>query len=78
VNAETIAIGSELLTAFKQDTNSLSITAKLNELGVNVDFKTVVGDRRADLVSAVKIALARADIVVLMGGLGASRCRKTI
>jgi nicotinamide-nucleotide amidase len=70
VNAETIAIGSELLTAFKQDTNSLSITAKLNELGVNVDFKTVVGDRRADLVSAVKIALARADIVVLMGGLG--------
>jgi len=70
MNAEIVAIGSELLTAFKQDTNSLFLTAKLNELGVNVDFKTVVGDRRADLVNAIRIALSRADIVVLMGGLG--------
>jgi len=70
MNAEIVAIGSELLTAFKQDTNSLFLTAKLNELGVNVDFKTVVGDRRTDLVSAIRIALSRADIVVLMGGLG--------
>lgn len=70
MNAETIAIGSELLTAFKQDTNSLVLTGKLNELGVNVNFKTVVGDRRSDLVSAVRIALSRADIVLLMGGLG--------
>jgi nicotinamide-nucleotide amidase len=70
VNAEIIAIGSELLTAFKQDTNSLFLTGKLNELGVNVDFKTVIGDRRSDLVNAIRIALARADIVILMGGLG--------
>ena len=70
MNAEIVAIGSELLTAFRQDTNSLFLTAKLNELGVNVDFKTVVGDRRSDLVSAICVALARADIVVLMGGLG--------
>jgi nicotinamide-nucleotide amidase len=70
VNAEIIAIGSELLTAFKQDTNSLFLTGKLNELGVKVDFKTVVGDRRSDLVSAIKIALSRAQVVVLMGGLG--------
>lgn len=70
MNAEIIAIGSELLTAFKQDTNSLFLTGKLNELGVNVDFKTVVGDRRSDLVNAICIALGRADIVVLMGGLG--------
>jgi nicotinamide-nucleotide amidase len=70
VNAEIVAIGSELLTAFKQDTNSLYLTGKLNELGVNVDFKTVVGDRRSDLVNAIRIALSRADIVVLMGGLG--------
>ena len=70
MNAEIVAIGSELLTAFKQDTNSLFLTAKLNELGVNVDFKTVVGDRRTDLVNAIRISFARADIVILMGGLG--------
>ena len=70
MNAEIIAIGSELLTAFKQDTNSLYLTGKLNDLGINVDFKTVVGDRRSDLVNAIRIALARAEIILLMGGLG--------
>jgi nicotinamide-nucleotide amidase len=70
VNAEIIAIGSELLTPFRQDTNSLYLTQKLNELGVEVNFKTVVGDRRAHLTSAVQVALARVDIVILMGGLG--------
>ncbi|HLJ89877.1 MAG TPA: competence/damage-inducible protein A [Candidatus Angelobacter sp.] len=70
VNAETIAVGTELLTPFRQDTNSLFLTSKLNELGISVDFKTVVGDRRADLVNALQVALARADIVIFMGGLG--------
>src|SRR5215470_3952990 len=70
MNAEIVAIGSELLTAFKQDTNSLFLTAKLNELGVNVVFKTVVGDRRSELVVVVRTVLSRADVVVLMGGLG--------
>ena len=70
MNAEIIAIGSELLTPFRQDTNSLYLTQKLNELGVEVSFKTVVGDRREHLTSAVRIALSRADILLLMGGLG--------
>jgi len=70
VSAEIIAIGSELLTPFRQDTNSLHLTARLNELGVEVNFKTVVGDRRADLVSAARIALSRAGIIIFMGGLG--------
>jgi len=70
VNAEIIAIGSELLTPFRKDTNSLHITGKLNELGVALDFKTVVGDRRSDLVSVARVALSRADIVIFMGGLG--------
>lgn len=70
MNAEIIAIGSELLTPFRQDTNSLYLTQRLNELGVEVSFKTVVGDRRAHLTSAIQIALSRADIVILMGGLG--------
>jgi nicotinamide-nucleotide amidase len=70
VNAEIIAIGSELLTPYRQDTNSLYLTGKLNELGVEVSFKTIVGDRRSDLVSAARIALARADVVIFIGGLG--------
>ena len=70
MNAEIIAIGSELLTPFRQDTNSLFLTAQLNRLGVEVSFKTIVGDRRTDLVSAARIALSRADVVIFMGGLG--------
>ena len=68
--AEIIAIGSELLTPFRQDTNSLFLTEKLNELGVDVGYKTVVGDDRAHLISVARIALSRAEIVIFMGGLG--------
>ncbi len=70
VTAEIIAIGSELLTPFFQDTNSLYLTEKLNDLGVDVAFKTVVGDNRDHLTSAAKTALTRADILIFMGGLG--------
>jgi len=70
VNAEIIAIGSELLTPYRQDTNSLFLTERLNELGVEVRFKTVVGDSQDDLVAVARIAISRADIVILMGGLG--------
>jgi nicotinamide-nucleotide amidase len=70
MKSEIIAIGSEMLTPFRQDTNSLALTEKLNEIGVSVVFKTVVGDRRKHLVDAIRAALTRTDIVVLMGGLG--------
>ncbi|HUQ49396.1 MAG TPA: competence/damage-inducible protein A [Terriglobales bacterium] len=70
MNAEIIAIGSELLTPFRHDTNSLFLTEKLNELGVEVAFKTVVGDNATNLVSVARIALNRSDIVIFMGGLG--------
>jgi nicotinamide-nucleotide amidase len=70
MKSEIIAIGSEMLTPYRQDTNSLHLTEKLNELGVTVTFKTIVGDRRKDLVGAIRAALTRTDIVVLMGGLG--------
>lgn len=70
MNAEIIAIGSELLTPFRQDTNSLYLTGKLNELGIEVSFKTVVGDRRSDITSTARTALNRADVVIFMGGLG--------
>lgn len=70
MNAEIIAIGSELLTPFRQDTNSLYLTEKLNQLGVEVVLKTVVGDSRERLVSVAQHALFRSDIVIFMGGLG--------
>ncbi len=70
MNCDIIAIGSELLTPYRQDTNSLYITEQLNQLGVSISAKTIVGDRREHLVSAVRNALERADIVVTMGGLG--------
>ena len=68
--AEIIAAGSEMLTPFRQDTNSLYLTERLNELGVQVAFKTIVGDNLEHLTSAAKIAIGRADIVVFSGGLG--------
>jgi nicotinamide-nucleotide amidase len=68
--AEIIAAGSEMLTPFRQDTNSLYITEGLNDLGVQVAFKTIVGDSLAHLTSAAIIAVSRADIIIFSGGLG--------
>ncbi len=68
--AEIIAVGSEMLTPFRLDTNSLALTAELNRLGVALGFKSVVGDTFDQLVDAVRTALRRADIVLLSGGLG--------
>jgi nicotinamide-nucleotide amidase len=68
--AEILAVGSEMLTPHRQDTNSLYLTAGLNDLGVSVAFKTIVGDDRRHLVGAIDVALRRADIVILSGGLG--------
>jgi len=68
--AEIIAAGSEMLTPFRQDTNSLYLTSELNALGVTVAFKTIVGDKLEHLMSAARIAIARADVVIFSGGLG--------
>jgi nicotinamide-nucleotide amidase len=59
-----------LLTPYRQDTNSLYLTAQLNDLGLEVGFKTIVGDNRKHLVQAATVALARADILIFSGGLG--------
>ncbi len=68
--AEIIAVGSEMLTPHRQDTNSLFLTEQLNDLGVTVAFKTIVGDSLDHLTSAARIALSRADLVLFSGGLG--------
>ncbi len=70
MKSEIIAVGSEMLSPYRQDTNSLYLTEKLNEIGITVAFKTIVGDRRKDLVNAIHGALGRTDILILMGGLG--------
>lgn len=68
--AEILAVGSELLTPFRTDTNSLFLTARLDELGIGVRAKAIVGDDRGDLAVLFRQALERADLVLVTGGLG--------
>jgi nicotinamide-nucleotide amidase len=70
VNAEIIAVGSELLTPHRMDTNSLYLTAQLNLLGIDVVFKSVVGDNLRRLVAVAQHSLFRSEIVIFSGGLG--------
>src|ERR1043166_8330427 len=70
LSAEIIAIGSELLTPTKTDTNSLWLTEKLNDIGIEVKLKTIVGDDGERLEETVRDALRRSDIVITTGGLG--------
>lgn len=70
MNAEIIAIGSELLTPFHLDTNSLYLTGQLEQLGIAVIRKTVVGDGLDDLQAAFSEALERTRLIIGMGGLG--------
>jgi len=70
MDAEIIAVGSELLTAGRIDTNSLYLTGQLNALGVEVVVKEVVGDHRGRLAEVIRQAMRRARIVILTGGLG--------
>ncbi len=70
MNAEIIAVGSELLTPFRTDTNSLYLTEQLNQLGIEVTFKSIVGDNLPRLVAAARHALLRSEIVIFTGGLG--------
>jgi nicotinamide-nucleotide amidase len=68
--AAILAIGSELLTPLRLDTNSLYLTEQLNLIGVTVVFKTIVGDDRIELAHALRSALERVDLVICTGGLG--------
>ncbi len=70
LNAEIIAIGSELLTPYRLDTNSLWLTDRLNSIGIEVKLKTIVGDDEARLEEAIREAMQRVEIIISTGGLG--------
>lgn len=70
LSAEIIAVGSELLTPLRTDTNSLWLTEKLNDIGIEVKLKTIVGDDEARLEETIRDALKRSEIVITTGGLG--------
>ncbi len=70
VIAEIIAVGSELLLGGRTDSNSLLITEELASLGIEVRFKSLVGDDCPDIVRALKTAVSRAKVIVMTGGLG--------
>jgi nicotinamide-nucleotide amidase len=73
MNAEIIAVGSELLLGQISNTNAQYLSKQLADLGVNVYFHTVVGDNRARLTQAVSQAQSRADFVIFTGGLGPTK-----
>ena len=70
IRAEIIAIGSELLSPFRSDTNSLYLTRSLEEQGIRVVAKTIVGDDLDSLVFALGTAFQRSDVILCSGGLG--------
>jgi nicotinamide-nucleotide amidase len=81
MQAEIIAVGSELLTSERLDTNSLFLTDQLNRIGIRVIHKAVVGDGPDEITSSFEHALNRADVIVSSGGLGPTdddRTRTTV
>jgi len=70
MNAEIIAVGSELLTPDSSDTNSLYLTQVLNEVGFDVHLKTIVGDDQSNIERVLRQALERSDLIIFSGGLG--------
>ncbi len=70
MRAETISIGTELLLGQITDTNAVWIAERLSEVGVDLYFRTTVGDNVGRIVDAIKHALTRADVILTTGGLG--------
>ena len=70
LDAEIIAIGTELLIGGRSDSNSVFLADELGKLGIAVRFKSVVGDDRQDIVTAIRTAVKRAQVIVMTGGLG--------
>ncbi len=72
-----VTVGSEFLTPYYQDTDSLFLTRRLNELGLRVDFKVIVGDERENLRLVLEDAISKADLLFITGGLGPTEDDRT-
>ncbi len=70
MNAEVMAIGSELTSGQKLDTNTQWLSRRLGELGVRVRFHTTLADEMSENVEALRIAASRSQLVIIGGGLG--------
>ncbi len=70
MKASIVAVGSELLTPFKVDTNSLLITGRLNTIGYEVGLKQIVADDLDAIARALRVAVEGSDLVIVTGGLG--------
>jgi nicotinamide-nucleotide amidase len=68
--AELVAVGSELLAPWHTDTNGAYLSRRLWERGIEVRFRTVVGDTREDLMETFRVGLSRSEMIVATGGLG--------
>jgi nicotinamide-nucleotide amidase len=77
MKVEVLAVGTELLSPHFQDTNSLYLARRLEEIGLRLSFKTVVGDDARDLARAARTALGRSTLVIAMGGLGPTEDDRT-
>ncbi|WP_339288820.1 competence/damage-inducible protein A [Ureibacillus sp. FSL K6-0786] len=73
MNAEIIAVGSELLLGQIANTNAKFISSQLSELGINVYYHSVIGDNGGRLKKAIEIAESRADLIIFSGGLGPTK-----
>jgi len=70
INAEIIAIGTEILLGEITDTNSVFIARVLRNIGINLYYMTSVGDNEERIAGAIRIAMSRANVVITCGGLG--------
>ncbi|AEV68100.1 competence/damage-inducible protein A [Acetivibrio clariflavus] len=70
MDAEILAVGTELLMGQIANTNAQYISQRLNDIGINVYYHSVVGDNPVRLKSALELALKRSDVVIMTGGLG--------
>ncbi len=70
MRAEIVAVGSELLTPYFQDSNSLVVTERLNQAGCEVRLKTIVGDNVEEIAALLSQAFRRSDLIIVTGGLG--------
>ncbi|KNY26268.1 Competence-damaged protein [Pseudobacteroides cellulosolvens ATCC 35603 = DSM 2933] len=73
IKAEILAVGTELLMGQIANTNAQHISARLPEVGIGVYYHTVVGDNPSRLKDCLELALKRADVVIMTGGLGPTK-----